>query len=79
MAGPNFLRKIRKNEHLSMASVGRHYRKGVTKQRIAQFEMLERVSSDVERAYRAAVAAAKKELERSLGIIEAASILAKIP
>ena len=74
----NFLRKLRVSaKHFSLDDIGRHYRGGVTKQRIGQLEALKCVSPEVERDYRAAVAAAVQELEDSQNILRIARALAK--
>jgi hypothetical protein len=68
MARFNFLRKLRLGARLSMASVGRCYRAGVTKQRIVQLEVLKCVSAEVERDYRSAVDQALQQAEHVINL-----------
>jgi transcriptional regulator with XRE-family HTH domain len=52
------LRAARRQAGLSLAEVGVHFHAGVTRARVSQIETSRRVTADVERDYRAALAAA---------------------
>jgi hypothetical protein len=73
----DMLKSLRKNAEaeLSGAFVGRYFRGGVTRGRIAQIESMERVSKATELDYRAAVASAEKELARAARILRIAKAL----
>jgi hypothetical protein len=73
----NSLRKLRLFNSLSLADVAKFYRARVTRSRIFAIEGLERVSHDVERDYRRAVAAAIANRDELNRIIKIARELAK--
>lgn len=60
----NPLRRHRIAKGLSLLDVGRHFRGGVTRERIRQIESLLQVRSETVEAYLAAVSEAVRERER---------------
>jgi ribosomal protein S3AE len=70
------LKLLRRKSRLSLADIARHYRRGVTRGRIAQIEAVTVVTESTDRDYRVAVVAAAHGRERSRRIFGLAKVLA---
>lgn len=68
------LRKKRLRAHLSLQAVGRYFRGGVTKQRLAQIESSRHVQQGTVDAYQAAISAALEERARVDEILKRVSV-----